>query len=406
MNHALQDFHGNQNTWLARLSLAESTPLGPHDRMTEAHGGLGVRIDKTGVITLPFTDNTAQTIAAAEHLAAWARSGGSRELLIWSMDRNPELDLHLLANGYHDGFEPWWMTRDLRRPIETPRHSVTAATDADIDELLTSQIPYVMPVQIEATRRLIRESGDVRWFVAREGTAIVGQAIVNLADTHAGLFNVGVDGRHRHKGIGRSLTNAALLAAREAGALTMNLNSTPMGERMYLRTGFTRCGTGMTWNIPSTDIDTPVDPIRRDLILAFGSGDTSAVTRMEILRSDIYEVDPQALAARFNQPAMLLHVIDLGLTPDIISLWKVGLRDEAIAAANDPTAREQTYGPRMARPLHLAVEMGAGTLVLALIRAGADINARDSEFHATPLDWAHACNKPTIARIIRQAGGE
>lgn len=403
---ALQDFRHNQCMWLARLSLAEHAPTGPHDRMTEAHGGLAVRIEKSGIITLPYPTTTDQAIAAAETLTAWAKDGGSRELLIWNMDQNPDLDLHLIAHGFRDSFEPWWMTRDLSVPIDEPVHEVTLATDAEIDELLQSQIPYVMPVQMESTRKLIRETDDVRWLVVRDDGAVVGQAIVNLTGTHAGLFNVGVDGRYRHKGLGRSLTNAAMIVAREAGATTTNLNSTPMGERMYARCGFNRSGTGMTWTIPATEIDRPVDPIRRDLILAFGRGDTSAVTRMDVLRADVYEVDPQAIAARFRHPEMLRHIIALGETPDIINLWNAGLRDEAVAAATNPEARERTYGARRARPIHLAVEQGAGTLVLALIRAGADLTARDAEFRATPLDWAHACNKPTIARIIRQAGGE
>ena len=76
-----------------------------------------------------------------------------------------------------------------------------------------------------------------------------------------------------------------------------------------------------------------------------------------------------------------------------------------MAAAANPAAREYVSGSRRARPIHLAVERGAGSLVLALIEAGADLTARDGEYRATPLDWAHATNKPTIARIIHRAGG-
>jgi hypothetical protein len=41
-----------------------------------------------------------------------------------------------------------------------------------------------------------------------------------------------------------------------------------------------------------------------------------------------------------------------------------------------------------ATPLHYATEAGTREIVEALLDAGADINARDDRFHATPTGWA------------------
>jgi len=41
-----------------------------------------------------------------------------------------------------------------------------------------------------------------------------------------------------------------------------------------------------------------------------------------------------------------------------------------------------------ATPLHYAAEIGHGTIAALLLDAGADINARDARFHATPAGWA------------------
>jgi ankyrin repeat protein len=50
-----------------------------------------------------------------------------------------------------------------------------------------------------------------------------------------------------------------------------------------------------------------------------------------------------------------------------------------------------------ATALHYATEIGARDIVELLLQAGADINARDAQFHATPSGWA--------IEYLRQRGG-
>lgn len=406
MSHeSLRDFHHNQSVWLARLATGSGDPSGYDPRLHQHADASAIRTGESGVVMLPFERTTGESLAAFRALSAWLRQIPIADMLVWSMQRDAEIDLELLAQGFRSGFEPWWMTRDLSRPIAAPMHEISLITDADIEHLADSTIPYIVPAQLPLMRDLVRSTNEVIWLVARSGKTIIGQTILNITDDHAGIFNVGVDGRYRRRGIGTSLTNAALLLARDLGVRSVNLNSTGMGEHIYQKSGFRRIGEGMTWSISGRNAQQPVSVENYELARAIGAGETANVESLPLPTIFPNGMTPQELAAHFHQREMLQHLIALGQTPEIISLWDAGLREEALAATSNPAARELVTDTRRARPLHLATERGAGTLVLALIAAGADLHARDGEYRSTPLDWAHACNKPTIARIIRQAGG-
>lgn len=403
----LTQFHHNQCLWLARLATGELYPRIPNRRLMETQGTLTVLPGRSGVVMLPKYGSAEQQLAGHNESLMWLRQARARDVLTWNMVQDADVDLALLAQGYRVGFEPWWMSRDLDDPIAQPQHIIRLATSADIDRLTETDVPYLIKEQIPAMKSLLRQPGEAQvvWLVAHHDQQLLGHAIVNMCEDHAGLFNVGVSGRHRNRGIGTSLTLAAMRFARQLGATTMNLNSTPLGKGVYERAGFLRIGTGHTWNRhgPSVFRDASIEEQR--VALAVGRGDIRNLGDTLYFNQLASGLSLQELAARFNQPEMLLHLIERGHTPDIISMWRVGLRDEALAATNDADARELITGTQRANPIHHAVEMGAGTLVIALIEAGADLKARDGEFRATPLDWAHATNKPTIARIIHRAGG-
>lgn len=403
-----QQFHNNQSLWVARLSTGKTRPTYPHPHLMRAGETLAMRPGAAGVIMLP-TDGDAQSILQEHNeVLTWLRQARSRDVLVWSMQPNPEIDLALLAQGYTPGFEPWWMTRDLSAPISTPKHFVRSVTEHDVRQLLEADIPYVISDQVAANQALTNDpaGSQVIWLVAFENDQPVGHALINLMGDHAGLFNVGVSGAHRHRGIGTSLTLAAMQAARDRGIRTMNLNSTPAGKKLYEQTGFRQFGVGQTWVRAGRMVKVVPNAHEQSLIHAIGTGDIDRIHINQNPRPRFTcGLSPQELAARFGEQASLLELIRLGQTPEIIAMWKAGLRDEAIAASSNPVARELVTGSAQAHPIHHAVEMGAGTLVIELIAAGANLHARDAEYNATPLDWAHATNKPTIARIIRQAGG-
>ncbi len=401
----LQQFHQNQSVWIARLASGDIHPEPAHERIFRSGDTLAMHPGHSGVIMLPFGGTWAGIEADHHRALAWLRQRQVHDALVWGMVPDGDIDLAMLAQGYRVGFEPWWMTRDLTTPIAEPTHEVSLATDRDIDQLPGSDVPYIMRDQLESTRRLVSNGHrEVVWLVARINNQLVGQAIINIVGGHAGLFNVGVSGRFRRRGIGTSLSLAAMHAARERGATTMNLNSTPMGEAIYARAGFRRIGTGQTWVRTGRDVGTVPGPRLQRLIIALGTGNVAALAGEHIPAALPNGMSAQEPAVRFHQPDSLRYLVQNGHVPEIMALWEAGLRDEAIAATADPRARELVTGSRGAKPIHLAVEKGAGSLVLALIEAGADLHARDAEYRATPLDWAHACNKPTIARILHRAG--
>lgn len=404
----LRQFHHNQSSWVTRLATGQVNPDPDHPRVFQIGETLAMLPGAAGVIMLPLAGEPDTVLDEHAQVLHWLRTNHPRDVLVWNMQPDPKVDLALLAQGYASSFEPWWMTRDLDAPIPAPNHLIREVNALDILKLKQSDVPYIIQDQLDANRALSGGPGNppVIWLAAIVDDEPVGHAIVNVVDDHAGLFNVGVSGKHRFKGIGTSLTLAAMQAAHDRGAMTMNLNSTPAGKKLYDRLGFRQFGTGQTWLRSGRMVHRTPDPSEQSLVMAIGTGDLARIHIDPVRHRHLQcRLTPQELAARFGQKESLLEIIRQGMTPDIISLWRVGLRDEAIAAASDPAARELISGARRAHPIHHAIEMGAGTLVMELIAAGANLNARDAEFNATPLDWAQATNKPTIARIIRQAGG-
>lgn len=402
----LQQFHQNQSMWIARLASSEVSPRS-HDRIFDSGETTAMRPGRSGVIMLPFEGNSDEIANDHDLALTWLGQHRVSDVLVWGMLPDPGIDLALLAQGYRVGFEPWWMTRDLTLPIAPPAHEITVATRADIDDLLASDVPYVVRDQLESTALLLADgSHNVTLLIARIDGQVVGQSIVNITGDHAGLFNVGVSGRYRHRGIGTSLSLAAMRVAHELGATTMNLNSTSMGKTIYERAGFRQIGAGQTWIRNGPGVRLAPHPDEQAIAIAIGTGDIDAIRGRTLPIRLPNGMTAQELAARFGRQDSLYHLIESGQHPEIMALWESGLREEAMAAARNPVAREMVSGPQRARPIHHAIERGAGSLVIALIEAGADLTARDGEYRATPLDWAHATNKPTIARIIRQAGGK
>lgn len=413
IDHAptLHSFFLNQERWLERLATATSHPDRANTRLWQEGSVSAVRSGQTGVIMLHETSpDSTPDIIAHDNARDWLRFHQSGDVLVWTRYPRPAMDVLMLAQGYNESFAPWWMERDLREPLPPMPDApveISFATAEHVQKLRSSTgIPYVMRDQLDATLALSQDhdAGQVFWLIAHQRKHVVGQAIVNLTGDLAGLYNVAVDGQLRRRGIGAALTHASMQVARDHGASVMCLNSTGMGRGVYERCGFQMIGEGQTWFLPARRLRNPASIGDMNAAYAVGRGDISALEGVELPRLLPNEDTPLQFAARYRQADTARWLLRHGEEPDIIALWQLDLREEAKAAMHERMVLNRPTGSRGATPLHHAVEHGWGTLVLLLIDAGADLTAKDSEYGSTPLDWAHALNKPTIAAVLRRAG--
>ncbi len=165
--------------------------------------------------------------------------------------RPHDLAEHLKARGMEEAEVCPGMWMDLRGlpeigdpPEGVSIHEVTDALGASsLLELIAWRWelpPGEVPLLAGITRAFDvgRRGSAVRCWVARQGTAPVAKAVMNLAAGAAGIYGVATKPNARGLGLARLLTLHALHAARRVGYELGVLHSTPMAQRMYERIGF------------------------------------------------------------------------------------------------------------------------------------------------------------------------
>jgi len=164
-----------------------------------------------------------------------ARAAGVREVGCWSLAPDTELAERLKRLGFQDGWQPHWMGIDAAAAAEPSEHAVEQTTDCDRD------LPYHSQQHVQAF------GDDVHHLVVRTGGRPVGHAVLHVAGDAGGIYDMGVSTASRRRGIGGSLTRAAVALARGEGCASVTLNATGEGEPMYRSVGFRSLGHGMTW---------------------------------------------------------------------------------------------------------------------------------------------------------------
>jgi GNAT superfamily N-acetyltransferase len=332
----------------------------------------------------------------------------------WSLDPPQPIDLgvRLLARGFQPGWRPCWMGLDLQRmQTEYPAPGGLTITLDNHSSLQTiKNLPYAQVI-IPSLQSLGWEG---RWarFVASLNGKVVAQCVVFLTTGElgaAGIYHVGVVPRARHLGVGKAVTMAACLYAREKGYRYAVLNATDAGRRMYEQLGFACVGEGWTWwMITERLLANPPTPRQVSLAEGIGRGDLAALdalrpafTPEELNRPLTNGMTLMQLAVHCRQPAAGEWLISGGASFTVLDAWDLGWKDCALQQLREqPGQVNQLYGEWNKTLLHFAAERNDEELTRLALSAGPDLSLEDSAYRGTALGWAQHFGHTAIIRLI------
>lgn len=330
----------------------------------------------------------------------------------WSLEppEPRDLGIRLLARGFQPGWRPCWMALDLRE-TQTAFPSpgglkITLDNHTSLQQV--KNLPYanvIIPSSAQDTGRWAR-------FVASHNGKVLAHSVVFLTTGElgaAGIYHVGVVPRARHKGIGKAVTQAACLYAREKGYRYAVLNATDAGRRMYEQLGFLRVGDGWTWWL-ITERLLAHPPVPREVRLAeaIGRGDLAA---LEAMRSHYKAADLNApltngmtlmqLAVHCNQPVSGEWLLTGGATFTVLDAWDLGWRDRARQMiAEHPREADRLYGEWNKTLLHFAAERNDADLTRMVLSARPNLSLKDTAYQGTALGWARHFGHTVIEQLI------
>ena len=127
---------------------------------------------------------------------------------------------------------------------------------------------------------------------------------------------------------------------------------------------------------------------RRMFIAAALAGDDAAIVELREEHPGIVD------AARAARPALVLQAVIAERFDVVPTLVGVGFDVDAFGRCDIPIEE-----PREGA-LHRAAEVGDVALTRMLLDLGADPNARDVRFGATPLGWARYFDQADVAAVL------
>jgi GNAT superfamily N-acetyltransferase len=352
-----------------------------------------------------------------DRLMSWYLAHPPKGAGCWSLDpaRPADLGVRLLARGFQPGWRPRWMALDLSQvqAYHPYPKGLTIAADKDTSLNAIKNLPYAQVI-------IPRESLAVmpgQWvrFVATLNGKVVGHSVVFLtagAFGAAGIYHVGVIPKARHKGIGKAVTLAACLYAREKGYRYAVLNSTDAGQRTYEQLGFTVTGEGYTWWLLTERLlSRPPSPADVRLAEAIGRGDEdtlaslrSAYTAHQLNQPMTNGMTLMQLAVHFRQPAAAEWLAGSGAITSVLDAWDLQWKDRAWQLLReDPASVNQLYGEWNKTLLHVAAERNDEELARLALGAHPDLRLKDSAYQSTALEWARHFGHQAIVQLIQSA---
>jgi GNAT superfamily N-acetyltransferase len=349
-----------------------------------------------------------------DKLMSFYRSYPPKGAGCWSLDPScpADLGIRLLARGFQPGWRPRWMALDLAK-VRTDHpypKGLTIAADNHTSLTGVKHLPYAQVI-IPAESTIDMPGQWIR-FVASIRGKVVGHSVVFLTTGQlgaAGIYHVGVVPRARHKGIGKAVTLAACLYAREKGYRYAVLNSTGAGQRTYEQLGFTVSGDGWTWWL-LTERFLSRPPSSRDVQLAeaIGRGDGLA---LETLRPDYQREDLNRslangmtlmqLAVHCHQSLSAEWLAAGGADYTVLDAWDLGWKDQARQLLRkDPESVNRLYSEWDKTLLHFAAERNDAELAQLVLSVRPNLRLKDNTYKATALDWAKHFGHAAIIELI------
>jgi GNAT superfamily N-acetyltransferase len=296
----------------------------------------------------------------------------------------------------------------------SPR-GLTIVRDNDRSLIAVRNLPYARVV----VPRLSDAAFPGQWvrFVASIRGKVVGQSVVFLTGGEwgvAGVYHVGVVPGARNKGIGKAVTLAACLYARERGYRYAVLNSTEIGKRTYWQLGFHSIGDGWTWwMMIERLLAQPPGPVEVRIAEAVGRGDEAELASIRI-EQPAYDLNRALtngmsliqLAVHCRQSRAAAWLVEGGSGYTALDAWDLGWKDRARQLLGaDRQQIQQLYGKEEKSLLHVAVERNDAELAELALASGSDPHWRDNTWKATPLEWANHFGYTAIARLIQERRG-
>lgn len=161
--------------------------------------------------------------------------------------RPSDLSHLLVAAGFEDGGHEPAMAADLAMVVDVPATNLVISHVAAPDDLEAYRDVLASgfgegPKEADWVASVFADIGfgdDWRHFVGRVDGVPAATSSLLLTPPAAGIYFVCTRPEHRRNGYGAAITHAAMRYAAQRGATHAVLGSSPMGQRIYERLGFT-----------------------------------------------------------------------------------------------------------------------------------------------------------------------
>jgi hypothetical protein len=354
---------------------------------------------------------TGPTLADIVDTAAGSRA---TRLSVWAVrDRYVDaVEPWIGPRGGRRGGRPHWMVLDCRTydlPATPSAGEAAFTTPQTFGGHVEPELHCYHPELSSSWQRMTEIEPRRVWHAVqwRDGLP-VGQVSI-----HATEGELGVVGLHdavfvrsaRARGPGLDRFDFFVRFARALGSRYIVINAAAHTAMAYRALGFRSLGHGQTWWFSCDGLQRRPSADEVAFGEAVATGDFSRVHRgaRDVDAPLANGLTPLRYAAETGRSDSADRLLRQGARPDLLAFWDLGRRDEMAALLAADPGLVAVRGRRSGKTLlHAAVERGDVELTRFLLAAGADADALDDEFGATPLAWAVELRQFPVASVLRK----